>query len=422
MSASESSHLFPAKGKGGCLMTAGTPLLLFAATVLGGELREAITPVEVLGALVIVLAILIAVGLNANKLHSHELPVIQRRREQLNQLVTQYNNKVRKASYSQYDTIKRNYERERNSLKRIFELEGNPRLTGIWQWLFTIGFVVIFLSGCFNLGLTVTPSDNGQATKLMEQHVWNADNIPMPHMYDHSLYVSNPDSILSQTVVDSINVTLGQLDDVLGIESVMVIVGHIENDDPVGMIRGIYDKYKVGRNDRGLVMVVGYLDHSYFIAPGRSLESDLTDAECNRLARTYLIPSMQAEQPDSGMLYLARGVYALMANKDMPRMSSLTSRDSSDGDAAAGVFAAFTTLLFLWSIFTYFMGKKVGTTLGIASLMSNPFVTFSHSGNGGGHGGFSSGRGGGGGFGGGGFSGGNFGGGSWGGGGAGGRW
>ena len=222
-----------------------------------------------------------------------------------------------------------------------------------------------------------------------------------------------------RVVVDSINSTLGQLDDVLDIESVMVIVGHIENDDPVGMVRGIYDKYKVGRNDRGLVIVVGYLDHSYFIAPGRSLEGDLTDYECNHLAQDYLIPSMKAEQPDSGMLYLARGIYALMADKDMPQMSSLTSGISDEGKDAMGSFAAIAMLFFLWAAFTYFMGRKVGTTLGIASLMGNPFVTFNNSRGFGGHGGSSSGWGGGG------FSGGHsggFGGGSWGGGGAGGRW
>ena len=284
----------------GCVVALATPILLFAAIIMGEASRDSFTPGNVVTWLVAFLGILIVVGLQANKRLSHELPVIQQRRNQLNQLATKYNDKVRMASSSQYIFIQRNYNRERNSLKKTFEQEGKLKLTGFWQWLFAIGFVAIFFSGCFNLGLTENFEESSQATRLMDQRLWSADNIPMPHMHDHSLYVSNPDSILSQTVVDSINSTLGQLDDVLDIESVMVIVGHIENDDPVGMVRGIYDKYKVGRNDRGLVIVVGYLDHSYFIAPGRSLEGDLTDAECSQLARNYLIPSMKAEQPDSG--------------------------------------------------------------------------------------------------------------------------
>lgn len=162
---------------------------------------------------------------------------------------------------------------------------------------------------------SLNAGDQGQKTKLVGSHAWSADDIPMPHMQDYSKYVSNPDGILSEQVVDSIDVILQRLDDVLGIESVMVIVGHIANDNPTEMVRGIYDKYKVGKNDRGLVIVVGYLDHSYFIAPGTNLEKELSNSECDYLAQTYLLPGMKAEQPDSAMLSLARGVYELMERK-----------------------------------------------------------------------------------------------------------
>ena len=249
----------------------------------------------------------------------------------------------------------------------------------------------------------------------MESRSWNAENIPMPHMKDHSLYVCNPDSILSEQVVDSINVILGRLDDILGIESVMAIVGHIDNDDPVAMVRGIYNKYKVGRNDRGLVIVVGYLDHSYFIAPGRSLEADLTDLECNHLAQDYLIPSMKAEQPDSGMLYLAKGVYALMSGKEKPKMSSFTSGgSSSDDENNEGIpYFIIFGIIIAWGIYSYTMGAKAVATWGAASLAGNPFIEVSGGGGGGSSswgGGSSS------------SSSGGFGGGSWGGGGSGGRW
>ena len=188
---------------------------------------------------------------------------------------------------------------------------------------------------------------------------------------------------------------------------------------------GIYEKYKVGREDRGLVIVVGYLDHSYFIAPGRSLEGYLTDAECGRLAREYLIPSMKAEMPDSGMLYLARGVLAKMSAKELPQMSALTSSKDQGKDSTPLLF--FPLLLMGWSAFSAHMGKKVGTSFGMNGLKSNPFYDSYSSGSGGrggfgGGGVFGGGRSSGGGFGGGHHSSGGYGGGSWGGGGAGGRW
>ena len=195
---------------------------------------------------------------------------------------------------------------------------------------------------------------------------------------------------------------------------------NIEGDEPVTMVRDIYDKYKVGRNDRGLVIVVGYLDHSYHIATGRSLEADLTDLECNHLAQDYLIPSMKAEQPDSGMLYLAQGVLALMSKKEMPQMSALTSSSSSDEDDGGILSLILGVIMFCG--FGFYSANKSSKTEAKSTvpLKANPFYTppvitsSSHSSSSSRSGrsswGGSSGRSGG------------YGGGSWGGGGSGGRW
>jgi len=236
----------------------------------------------------------------------------------------------------------------------------------IWSYIFALGFILINFTACYNCGVNFAISDQEEAVKtsLMDKPTWSADNIPMPHMEDHSLYVSNPDDILSEEVVDSINSTLLTLDDELGIESAMVIVGHIEDDDPIAMVRGIYNKYKVGRDDRGLVIVVGYLDHSYFIAPGSNLEAELTDAETDYLAETYLLPSMKAEQPDSGMLYLARGIYALMADKEQPHMATFQSRSGERvddfADDACSAYMCFFFVILGWLIFTAFKMESLG--------------------------------------------------------------
>ena len=147
--------------------------------------------------------------------------------------------------------------------------------------------------------------------------VWNADNIPLPHLTDGRLYVSNPDTVIRQETVDSLNSILFDLDKKVGIESAVIIVNYIENQDAFRMAQDVGNKYGVGKKEtnRGLVIVVSYQDHKYFIAPGRGLESDLTDAECGRLARTYLTPYMREENPDGAMLSLVKATYALTVEK-----------------------------------------------------------------------------------------------------------
>ena len=216
------------------------------------------------------------------------------------------------------------------------------------------------------------------------------------------------------------NATLRQLEDSLDVQSVVIVVNHIENDDPFRMAQDVGNRYGVGRQDRGLVIVVGYEDHSINISPGRSLEADLTDAECRHLQQQYVIPAMRAQMPDSGMIYLVDAVYSTLQQKEMPVMTALKSPSNNEDDEVLTVMGICMLLFIGWCVFFASLNNKYQWLgfLGSAHLLGNPFIEHSRGVYVGG-GGFGGGRGFGGG---GGISGGSFGGGSFGGGGATSRW
>lgn len=449
---------FKLTGLSGCLLTIPAMLLVGVAGVIGQQFYDEISPYIIIIATLAVIGVIVSYGTSANKTHADDLKNNEELQKELKIITAKYNANIAdleaayksetkapgvskllqkqtiRSNYSEkYTANRKAYEKERDQFQKVWKAQhGDFKLKKIWQMLFFIGFVLILGACSFSMGVTMEPEEPATGvTALMQSRNWSAENIPMPHMTDGSQYVSNPDSILSQNVVDSINIVLRQMDDQFDIESAMIIVGHIENDDPIAMVRGVYQKYGVGKNNRGLVIVVGYLDHSYFIAPGRALEGDLTDMESDQLARKYLIPSMKAELPDSGMLYLARGTYALFADKDMPEMSSLTSTPKADEeeDNEAGMIGLiYMVILGGWAYYAHRMSRKLGfNTPSSAKLRINPFIDYStaaiaagsalgssrsHSSS------HSSGGWGGGGF----HHSGGYGGGSWGGGGAGGRW
>ena len=265
-------------------------------------------------------------------------------------------------------------------------------------------------------------SDNTE----IAQTVWNADNIPLPHLRDGSQYVSNPDSVITQQSVDSMNVMLQSLDKELGVESAVVIVNHIENEDAFRMAQDIGNKYGIGRKetDRGLVIVVAYEDHRYFIAPGRGLESMLTDAECSQLARYYLTPFLKQNNPDGGMKTLVSATYTLVKEKRLleePSAEELVNgaKPAEDTDFPS-TFSAF--ILFVWTILYSVLNRKYNWVNISLPSGNGGYTGFGRTRMGGGsttwggYGGFGRGGGFGGGFGGG------YGGGSFGGGGAGGSW
>jgi uncharacterized membrane protein YgcG len=231
--------------------------------------------------------------------------------------------------------------------------------------------------------------------------------------------------VVSENTEALLNQWLCKLNDSLGIETVMILVNHIENDDPFRLAQDVGNAYGVGKDDRGLMVVLGYEDHSINISPGRSLEADLTDVECRRLQQEYVIPSMKAELPDSGMLYLAEAIYNLLQKKQLPEMSYLTNNEAAaDEDIdMVGLFIMIYMFLFGgWATLIAYLAHRYNGRMFTNWFKANPFaaqpeVIVTHGG------GFGGGHFGGGSFGGGGgFSGGSFGGGSFGGGGATSRW
>lgn len=320
----------------------------------------------------------------------------------------------------QYQALAREYNNKRRQLLAAWE-QANPtwsKARQVWGFIFWIGIVAAIVCCVASLPVKETPNTPTISSTTGETY-WNAETIPIPYLKDASQYVSNPDHILSQNTVDQMNKTLKKLETEMDIQSVVIVVNHIENDDPFRMAQDVGNKYGVGRNDRGLMIVVGYLDHSINMSPGRSLEGDLTDVECHRLQQQYVIPAMRAEMPDSGMLYLTKAIYATMQKKDLPKMSNLTSESDDFDDEAAGAIGILMLFFVAWCVFFLPLNNKYQwlAFLSLASLRPNPFYEESSSGvfigGGGRGGGFGGGRG---------FGGGNFGGGSFGGGGATSRW
>ena len=92
----------------------------------------------------------------------------------------------------------------------------------------------------------------------------------MVHLQDARRYVCDPENILTQQARDSADSYLYRLDKQCGIESVVVIVGHVKDGDAFRMCQDIFDKYGVGdkKTRRGIVITIAVDDRKYFIEPG----------------------------------------------------------------------------------------------------------------------------------------------------------
>ena len=264
--------------------------------------------------------------------------------------------------------------------------------------------VIVVLVGCL-------PASSAQE--------WNADNVPVPYLKDSTQYVSDPEEILSKRARDSANFYLQKLNLECGVQNVFVIVGHVVNQDAFRMAQDIGNKYGIGykKSRRGLVVVVAVDDHKYFIAPGMGLEGELTDVDCDGIARACIVKNMRVDRPDVAVVETSKAIY----NKVKQGRTGVADIDEGPVEEGDWFLAALVLLLCfgvpLYNIIRYVL-ERCGVVKKCPSRSRQgrnrqdddwlpPFFL-------GGGGGFSSGESG--------FSGGSFGGGSFGGGGSGGGW
>ena len=140
---------------------------------------------------------------------------------------------------------------------------------------------------------------------------WNAQNVPIPFLQDSTQYVSDPDGLVGKAQKDSANFYLQKLKVECGVQNVLIIVGRVENQDAFRMAQDVGNKYGIGykKSRRGLVIVIAVEDRKYFIAPGSGLEGELTDVDCDDIARACIVKYMRKDAPGEAVASVSRAIY-----------------------------------------------------------------------------------------------------------------
>ena len=139
---------------------------------------------------------------------------------------------------------------------------------------------------------------------------YTIQEIPMVHLQDRTHYVSNPDGILSESAVATIDNILYNLEQKTGIQTLVVVVTGIEGGDcfefayRLGKEKGVGQK---GR-DNGLVILLSTDERCIQFATGYGLEGVLPDAICKRIQNRYMIEPFSKGDWNTGMVEGIRAV------------------------------------------------------------------------------------------------------------------
>lgn len=132
----------------------------------------------------------------------------------------------------------------------------------------------------------------------------SVDDVPNVRLTDVRRYVSDPTSILSPAATDTINAILGRLEKSTGIETAVVMLPSIGENDIFDFSTSLFRKWGIGKkkSDNGLLILFVMDQHKVRFATGYGIEGTMTDAMSKRIQMQYMVPAFKRSDRNKGMV------------------------------------------------------------------------------------------------------------------------
>ena len=179
---------------------------------------------------------------------------------------------------------------------------------------------------------------------------YTIQEIPMVYLENSMHYVSNPDSILSDSIVAAMDSILYALEEKTGIQTMVVAITGIEGGDCFDFAYRLGKEKGVGQKgrDNGLVILLSTEERCVQFATGYGLEGALPDAICKRIQSKYMVQHLSKEDWNTGML---EGIRVVGGYLDGSMINELREEGENDlGFVIMGLLFLFPAFLILYKV------------------------------------------------------------------------
>lgn len=159
----------------------------------------------------------------------------------------------------------------------------------------------------------------------------SVDDVPNVRLTDVRRYVSDPTSILSPAATDTINAILGRLEKSTGIETAVVMLPSIGENDIFDFSTSLFRKWGIGKkkSDNGLLILFVMDQHKVRFATGYGIEGTMTDAMSKRIQMQYMVPAFKQSDWNKGMVDGVRATAKVLDGSMKPEAAD---SDTDTGD------------------------------------------------------------------------------------------
>ena len=190
------------------------------------------------------------------------------------------------------------------------------------------------------------------ATTAAETKQYTIDDVPNVRLSDVRQYVTDPSAILSATARDSINAILGRLEKSTGIETAVVMLPSIGDEDIFDFGHELFRKWGIGKkkSNNGLLILLVKDQKKVRFTTGYGIEGTMTDAMSKRIQTTLMIPRFRVGDWNGGMV---SGVRAVAKTLD----GSMQAEEDSGEDDISTIMITLLAIVVTMLIFIYIMGS-----------------------------------------------------------------
>lgn len=132
----------------------------------------------------------------------------------------------------------------------------------------------------------------------------SVDDVPNVRLTDVHRYVTDPTNILAPAATDTIDAILGRLEKSTGIETAVVMLPSIGENDIFDFSTSLFRKWGIGKkkSDNGLLILFVMDQHKVRFSTGYGIEGTMTDAMSKRIQTQYMVPAFKRSDWNKGMV------------------------------------------------------------------------------------------------------------------------
>lgn len=174
----------------------------------------------------------------------------------------------------------------------------------------------------------------------------SVDDVPNVRLTDVRRYVSDPTSILSPAATDTINAILGRLEKSTGIETAVVMLPSIGENDIFDFSTSLFRKWGIGKkkSDNGLLILFVMDQHKVRFATGYGIEGTMTDAMSKRIQMQYMVPAFKRSDWNKGMVDGVRATAKVLDGSMEPEAAD-SDTDTDDILFSIGIIVGIVLLV-----------------------------------------------------------------------------